>query len=205
MPSVGPNDLTFNAFSFINIPDPVSFNARLYVARLYRLRAEAAAALVERQQIIELYNLFWAAQDSQQQAHLLSNDKQTAHAYETVDPFTEQLLLSQAELRELADQREGQGLQDRASDLLGSRQFHWVFVTNGLPEFHYDSNSLPLHDTNRVAQLQLRLTAIELEAAQAELAGIKLRYWPQLNIYVTGPLYISDTSARIRFGTPTTL
>jgi hypothetical protein len=104
-----------------------------------------------------------------------------------VDPFTSQLLLTQAELHGLADQTEGESLQQRAADLLGSHQYHWRFLTNGLPQLHYDTQPLPLSDTNRVAQLQLRLVAIELEAAHAELEGIKLRYWPQLNIFITGP------------------
>jgi hypothetical protein len=89
--------------------------------------------------------------------------------------------------RELASEREFKTHQDRASELLGSREYLWVFSTNGLPELRYHENPLPLDDTNRVAQLQMRLLAVELEAARATLNGLKLRYWPELNIFVTSP------------------
>jgi hypothetical protein len=187
MPHISPSDVTFSVDSFFNIPGVVSFNARLYVARLYEIRTEAAYALAEREQIIELYKLFWAFQDAQEQAHTLQNQKKTAHAYEAADPVTGQLLLTEAELREISGENETQNLQQRASELLGSHEYHWSLSTNRLPELHYAQEPLPLDDTNRVAQLQIRLAAIELEAARAELAGIKLRYWPELNIFITGP------------------
>jgi hypothetical protein len=133
LPSVGSEDVTFSANSILNIPGVVSFNSRLYMTRLYQLRAETAYALAEREQIIELYKLFWAAQDVEEQSGFISNQKETARSYETVDPFTGQLLLTETELRELANQQERQTLHQRASELLGSRQYRWRFQTNGLP------------------------------------------------------------------------
>jgi hypothetical protein len=72
-------------------------------------------------------------------------------------------------------------------------------TAKGLPELHYDLEPLPLGDTNRVAQLQVRLVAIEFEAARAQLAGIKLRYWPELNIFITGPPLYQQSFGRARF------
>jgi hypothetical protein len=187
LPSIGPNDVTLSVDSFFNIPDLISFGARLYVTRLALIRAEAAYALTKREQIIELYKLFWSARGVQEQMRYVENEKKTALAFGQVDPFTGQMLLTQTELRELSGEQETRTLQQHAAELLGSQEYHWKFVTNGLPQLRYDAAPLDLHDTNRVAQLQLRLAAIELEAARAELAGIKLRYWPQLNIFVTGP------------------
>jgi hypothetical protein len=187
LPSVSPKDVSFSASSLFDIPGLVSFGARYYMARLGKIRAEAACALTEREQIIELYKLFWAAQESQEQIGHIQHEKETAHAFEKADPFTGELMLTETEARELSAHSEAENLQERAAELLGSRQYRWVLVTNGLPQFHYDRDPLPLGDTNRVAQLQLRLAAIELEAARAELLGMKLRYWPELNIFVTGP------------------
>jgi hypothetical protein len=187
LPSVGANDVSFSADSIFYIPGLMSFGARLYMSRLYRLRVEAAYALTERQQVIELYKLFWAAQEIQEQARYAANGRKTAQAYEKVDPFAGQLMLTETELREVSGLHESESLQQRASDLLGSRDFRWALLTNGLPDLRYDLDPLPLTDTNRVAQLQIRLAAIELEAARAELTGIKLRYWPELNIFVSGP------------------
>jgi hypothetical protein len=87
----------------------------------------------------------------------------------------------------LSHEREVKTFQDSAADLLGTRQARWVFSTNGLPNLHYEKNPLPLADTNRVAQLQMKLLAVELESARAQLMGLKLQYWPELNIFVSGP------------------
>lgn len=187
IPSVTADDVTFSADSIFTIPGIVSMHARLYAARLFKLRAEAASALAEREQIIELYKLFWMFHEVDQQARRLETERKTAQAFEQVDPFTGQIMLTQAELRERSTQQELQTLQQRASELLGNYSYRWAFTTNQLPDLRYDLDPLRLDDTNRVAQLQIRLAAIELEAARVELAGIKLRYWPELNIFVTSP------------------
>lgn len=199
LPSASADDVTFSADSLFTIPGVVSFNARLYATRLSRLRAEAAYALAEREQIIELYKLFWSFQDVGEQGRQLENERETARAFEEVDPFTGQVMMTQAELRMQSSLRESQGLQQRAAELLGSHAARWSFSTNGLPALRYDLDPLPLSDTNRVAQLQIRLAAIEIEAARAELAGIKLRYWPELNIFVTGPPIYQRSFGRERF------
>jgi hypothetical protein len=104
-----------------------------------------------------------------------------------VDPFSGRLMQTEMETRELAYTRDTKNFHDRASEVLGSREFRWVFTTNGLPNLRYQETPLPLGDTNRVAQLQMRLLAVELEAARAQVLGMKLRYWPELNIFVSGP------------------
>lgn len=184
---ITPDDITFSANSFFSIPGLVNFSARLYTARLYNLRAEAAYRLAEREQIIDLYRLFYGAQELSESFTRFSIQRATASAMEQVDPFSGRLMLTELQSREMINEREEESLQDRASALLGSRDYRWVFTTNGLPELRYHEAPLPLSDTNRVAQLQLKLLAIELEAARATLQGLKLRYWPELNIFITGP------------------
>lgn len=187
IPTITADDINFSADSLFNLPGLVSFNARLYTARLSLLRAAAAYALTEREQIIELYKVFWAFQEHGEQIRHLQNEQQTARAFEAVDPFTSQVLLTSAEVRALGAEQESANLQQRTSDVLGSRQFKWVLLPHALPELPYDINPLPLDDTNRVARLQIRLAAIEYEGVRAQLAGMKLRYWPDLTIFVSGP------------------
>ena len=181
------DDVTFSADSFFSIPGVVNFSARLYAARLGYLRARAAYQLAEREQIIDLYRLFYGAEELRQSESRFSVQQATAAAMEQVDPFSGRLMLTELQSRELANEREEESLQDRASVVLGSREYQWIFSTNGLPELRYHEEPLRLTDTNRVAQLQLKLMAIELEAARATLQGMKLRYWPELNIFITGP------------------
>ncbi|GEM_PF-1359703 len=181
------DDVTFSADSFFNVPGLVSFGARLYVSRLMQLRAETAYRLTQREQFITLYKLFWAAQDNQTQQDHLANQRTTANAMEEVDPFTGKLMITELDLKTLTLARDNEAIQQQAGEILGDRTYHWIFRTNDLPDLAYDTQALPLSDTNRVAQLQLKLGAIELEAERAELIGIRLRYWPELNIFVSGP------------------
>lgn len=185
--NIGPDDVTISADSFFNIPGVVGFSARLYAAQLYRLRAEAAAELVKREQMVELYRLFFSAEELRDEQMRLQMQRAAAEAMTQVDAFSGRLMMTEMEARELAHARERKGIQDRAADLLGSREYRWVFTTNGLPNLRYHAEPLPLTDTNRVAQLQLKLLGIELEAARAQMLGLKLRYWPELNIFVAGP------------------
>jgi hypothetical protein len=181
------NDVTLSADSFFNVPGLVSFNARLYAARLYHLRTTAAYQLAEREQMIELYRLFFTAEELADNRRRIDMQRATAAAMQQVDPFSGRLLLTELETREIALLREIKTFQDRASDVLGTREARWVFITNGLPALDYQANPLPLSDTNRVAQLQMKLLAVELESARAQMLGLKLQYWPELNIFVSGP------------------
>lgn len=199
IPEITPDDITLSADSFFNVPGVVNFRARLYAAQLFQMRSRAVYELAEREQMIELYRLFFTADELRDQQARLEMQRATAVAMEQVDPFTGQLLLTEMETLELALVRESKGFQDRLSETLGTREFRWALSTNGLPDLRYQENPLPLADTNRVAQLQMKLLAVELEAARAQLLGLKLRYWPELNIFVTGPPLYSRNSGRERF------
>src|SRR5688572_28068592 len=186
-PNLDWDDVNFSASSFFNVPGVVNLYARYYAARLFAMRAQVAQELAEREQVIELYRSFFNAEELRLQTTRIDTDRATALAMEQVDPFTGRMMLTELKTAELANARDAKTLQDRISETLGSRDNRWILVTNGLPSFDYQLNPLPLSDTNRVAQLQMRLLAVELEAARAQLLGLKLRYWPELNIFVTGP------------------
>jgi hypothetical protein len=181
------DDVTFSADSFFNIPGVVSFGARWYAAKLYEFRSVAAYQLAEREEMVELYRLFFNAAEVRDQNERLAMQRANANAMAKVDPFTGRMMMTEMESRELAQERENQTLQDHACDVLGTREYRWSFTTNGLPQLNYAESPLPLDDTNRVARLQMRLVAVELEAARAQLMGLKLRYWPELNIFISSP------------------
>ena len=185
--AISPEDVFVTGSSIFSVPGVINFRARLYAAQLMLLRSRAAVELSEREQIIDLYRLFYQATELNERNERLETEKATAQAMEQVDPFTGQLMKTQAETMDLGQAREQKALQDRLSEILGSREYWWVLSPLGLPDLRYDENPLPLTDTNRVAQLQMRLLAVELEAARAQLLGLKLRYWPELNINVSGP------------------
>jgi hypothetical protein len=194
IPSISPEDVFVTGSSVFSVPGVINFRARLYASQLMVLRAHAAKELAEREQMIDLYRLFYQATELNERNERLATEKATAQAMEQVDPFTGQLMMTQAETLELGQAREEKALQDRLSDILGSREYRWVLSPLGLPDLRYEENPLPLTDTNRVAQLQMKLLAVELEAARAQLLGLKLRYWPELNINVSGPPWYSRSS-----------
>lgn len=181
------DDVTFSADSFFNIPGLVNFSARLYTTQLMLLRSQIAYRLAEREQLIDLFRLFYGAEEAEFQTTRLQTQRATASAMEQVDPFTGRMMQTELRTRELNNVRELKTIQDRAAELLGSRDYRWAFSTNNLPDLRYHEVPLDLTDTNRVAQLQLKLFAVELEAARAQLLGLKLRYWPELSIYISSP------------------
>lgn len=193
------DDVTFSADSFFNVPGLVNFAARVYSAKLFYLRAQVASALAEREQTIDLFRAFYGVMETAEEIQKLSVQKATAKALEAIDPFTGHMMQTEMKLRELGNEKELTSLQQRISDLLGSRAFKWRLITNGLPELKYHEKPLPLRDTNRVAQLQMKLVAIELEGAKAQLLGIKMRYWPELNIFVSGPPVMQRNGGQTRY------
>lgn len=193
------DDVTFSADSFFNIPGFVSFGTRWYGAKLYQLRTRAAYQLAEREQMVDLYRLFFSAEEYRDEAERLDMQRATAQAMTQVDPFSGRMMTTELQSRELALARSGKTLQDSASELLGTREYRFKFSTNGLPDLRYHEFPLPLSDTSRVAQLQMKLLAVELEAARAQLFGLKLRYWPELNIFISGPPIYQVRSGRDTF------
>jgi hypothetical protein len=185
--TLSPDDVTFSADSFFNIPGLVNFASRIYVGKLMMLRARTAYSLVEREQTIELYRLFTGVQEYQIEVDKLAVQRANASAMRQIDPFTGRMLETELQIREISAQKEDRDLQQRASDLLGVYTYKWVLAPNGLPDLRYNAEPLPLSDSNRVAQLQLKLVALELEAARMTLLGMKMRYWPELNIFISGP------------------
>jgi hypothetical protein len=181
------DDVTFSADSFFNVPGLVNYAARIYAGKLVMLRSRTAYELAEREQVIELYRLFNNIVEESTELERLKIQRANVAAMAAIDPFTGRMMQTEFQLRETAAAKQTESFQQRASDLFGDYSYRWNIVTNGIPEFHYTTDPLPLNDTNRVAQLQMKLYALELEAAKATLTGIKMRYWPELNIFISGP------------------
>lgn len=197
--SISPDDVTFSADSFFNVPGLVNFGSRIYVGKLMKLRARTAYSLAEREQTVELYRLFMGVQEYQAEMNKLTVQRANASAMIQIDPFTGRMLETELQIREIAAQKDDQSLQQKASDLLGVYTYKWILSTNAMPDLRYNREPLSLTDTNRVAQLQLKLVALELEAARMTILGIKLRYWPELNIFISGPPIYQRVAGQARW------
>ena len=194
IPTTSLDDVTFSADGFFNVPGVVNMNARLFSARLTLLRSQLVYELTEREQIIELYKLFWGFEEEHEIAEQLKTEAALAEAIEKVDRMAGQVLQEEMRSRRLVFDKQADALQVSAGDLLGDRSKRWEFQTNGWPVLPYTEAALPLEDSNRVAQLQMKLVAVELVAAWAQVKGIKLQYWPELTIFVTGPPIYQHTA-----------
>ena len=161
LPATSVDDVNFNLDSFFNIPGIVSMSTRLFATRLVLLRAKTYYELTVREQTIELYKLFLAFEDQAAAEAQLSDEVAFAQAIDRVDPFSGKLLMRDLDTRSIALTRDREGLQDKAGDLFGNRDWRWKLISEGLPQFRYDLAPLELRDTNRIAQVQLKLAAIE--------------------------------------------
>jgi hypothetical protein len=187
LPTTTFDDVTFNVDSFFNIPGIANMNARYFGARLTLLRAHLGYELAEREQTIELYKLMLGFQETREQSAQLQTEQQLAQTIQKADPLVGQSLLEELKSRRLTLEKQAAGLQSAAGDLFADHGRRWNLQTNGWPVLPYFSQPLPLADSNRVAQLQIKLIAVELVGAWAQIKGIKLQYWPELTIFVTGP------------------
>ena len=181
------DDVTFSIDSFFNVPGVVNMNVRFFSSRLTLLRAQTVYELTEREQMIELYKLFLGFEEARELSDQYQAEEDLAKSIQRIDRLAGDILLEELKSRRLTLQKQKETLQATAGDLLGDRGRRWILQTNGWPVLPYVAQPLPLEDSDRVAQLQMKLVAIELVGAWAQVKGIKLQYWPELNIFVTGP------------------
>jgi len=197
LPDISPSDVTFNINSFFNIPGLFSLSRQSFGARLTLIRAEAALALQERTMAMDLFKLFPRAVHTQKRTSDIQLQIQVAKDWLALDPTLGARQLTELTKERVNIMKEAQTLNQQIGELLGDQSHYWKIVTNGLPVLDYAN--FPLSDTNRVGQLQMRLTAIELAGALARQQGIKLQYWPELSIFVSGPPVIQRNAGGDQF------
>jgi hypothetical protein len=193
------DDVNFSADSFFSLPGLINYAARIYAAKLVMLRMRTAYELAEREQVIELYRLFTGLVEQMDELQRLKVQRGNAQAMNAIDPFTGHMMETELQTREISALKETRSIHQRAAELFADYSYRWQLVTNGLPDLEYNLHPLPIGDTNRVAQLQMKLFALELEAEHATLLGIKMRYWPELNIFISGPPVYQKISGQSRW------
>lgn len=197
LPDISPSDVTFSADGLINVPGLASLSRRRFTAQLTLLRAESAVALQERTAILELFKLFPRSVFHQERLAQLAALERAVGDWLALDPALGTRTLAELTAERAALVKEDEALNLQTGELLGDRSHRWRLVTNGLPVLDYAT--LPLGDTNRVGRLQMRLVAIELAGALARQQGIKLQYWPELYLFVTGPPVYQRVAGTDRF------
>lgn len=186
------DDAALSIYGFFNIPGLVQWRLRYYATELELLRSRWALELKSRELTLQLRELFIRSELLSQRRRQLA----LARRWQTPDPLARSLDASppriehEALLRSLRQEEET--LQDALAGLLGDSSHHWQLVGDYLPAFDYASAALDLQDTGRFGGLYRRLQAAELEGARLRQRGLRLQYWPDLQINLTSPPFYQN-------------
>ncbi len=197
--SFGWDNFSFDINALINLPGLVNMQSSLFGARLSLLRSELARFLAEREQTIELYHAFRAYESLQQRLAFLEFSEQQASLWRNIDPF--QAARQREELRRLRRslEHESDQLQQTLHRLIGLSPHWWQPQPDTLPQWDYLQQPLVLEDMRQTGFLQSLFLATELEGAAAHIRGIRLQYWPDLNITISGPPLYQTSNGKDKF------
>lgn len=178
------DDVSFNANTFFNLPGLTSFYGRLYAAKLAAIRSEIQLRLNLREKTSELFMLFHEAGSLRDKRETLSAEERRIDSSPRQDDPQATAYLDNAHK---ALETESRQLQERISGQLGNYEHEWVLSTEGTPDLLYTDSPAEFREASSFARLQLKYSAVELTSARAQLLGLKLRRYPDFNMFVTSP------------------
>ena len=195
------DDIRLSLFSTVNLPGVISFYSRHYGALLGEIKADTDYKLKERQLIIRLRELFLKHEDYRQKQELKENSelislKPQKSILELLKASPEELL---AEQQDFEDRMGEDRLNQETCKLLGSYQYNWQLLSEGLPQFDYASMPLELNNTNAVGVLLRKKQAIDLESLRLSRVLAKLSFFPDINFGMSTPALYTNSSPDYRF------
>lgn len=176
--AISSDDISSSLIAPLNIPNPLTVQARTYQYALQELQAEANNELTKRRFIIELYRLFmqWGRQvdrDAQTPvaASLEDEVKQRMSGYESAmqNSETKQLMFAQF------------------SRVLNLPGVDVTPILSSLPKTDYSGELPRLVPGRNYGRLATQLAAYAIEGAILQKRGIKLRELPTTNFNTTTP------------------
>lgn len=192
------DDAAFSIYGFFNVPGLIQWRMRYYAGDLELLRARWALELKTRELTIQLRELFLRTELLSQRRRQLALADHWDHA----TPLSLSLDASPPSLERETTlwnlRREEEDLLATTAKLLGDSSQQWHLIGTGAPSFNYAENPPDLRDTEHFAQLYRRLLATDLEGARLRQRGIKLQYWPDLQINLSSPPLYQVNQGRTR-------
>lgn len=178
---------------FFDVPGLVNFRVRHEAALLSLTRARLMRDMVWREQVTDLYRLALAdgrlrARDALLQRQLGALNDVAATAPRTAAAERAGV---QARQTRLADER--RELQAQLGDLLGLPGA--AIAVHGLPALRYEQ-AAERPAAAQLAQLPLRLAAIDLVALRARQLGVRLQNWPEVTVSVSSPAVYRSSGGR---------
>jgi len=177
---------TFAANLFFDVPGFFSYRVRYEAAILTLAHARLVRETVWRDQVIALYRAEIEGRELQDRVSRLSRSETATVSLAASAPDTaakERGALAD-EHRELAKDRAD--WLDRTGEILGLRGVPIVLSDDGLPPLPYALAS-DRPEPRTLAQLPLRLAALDLLALRARELGITLQEWPEIQMSVNSP------------------
>jgi len=194
--NLGFEPFTFAANFFFDVPGLFNYRVRYEAAVLTLTHARLVRETVWREQVIALYRAVLDGRD------LGDREARLARAGAAIDSLAATAPATAARERgDLADEsRELERLRGewtgRVSEILGLPGVAITLSDGDLPPLPYGPPS-GRPDPSQLAQLPLRLAALDLLALRARQLGITLQEWPEIDasvsspsIYETGPRQI---------------
>lgn len=181
------SDLAYSAFAYINVPGLIQLRLRHYGARLELLRARWSYELKERELTIQLRETFLRAGLLETRRRTLLASLQWESAASPLDGFETDPRGIERESILYSLRTEADALQIALVQLTGDDSRLWRPDTAGLPVLDYAANPPDFADTARYGQLFRQLQALDVEALDLRVRGVKLQYWPDLRLSLSSP------------------
>ena len=182
-------DIRFNVFSTINLPGMISFYSRRYASLLGEIVAEWNLKLKGRELIIRLRELFLEYEDFEMRKRVVAKGQlwkssKPQKLSELIDSTPEEILLEQQAFNLRISENQ---LSLSLAKILGSYDFKWELVQEGLPELHYAEKPLDLRRKDKVGVLLRQKQAANLESLRLREVTAKLSFFPDLNLGLSSP------------------
>ncbi|MBX3750845.1 MAG: hypothetical protein KF897_12220 [Opitutaceae bacterium] len=189
-------DAALSFYAFVNVPGLVQWRVRRYGAELELIRAEWAHELKRRELIIQLRELFLRDALLAQRRRNLD----LAARWPAIGSLAQRLETNPPGLEREAVlwalRREADSLQTASASLLGDATRLWRLDASSVPDLGYDREPPALTEPAAYGRLLRRLQAADLEAARLRVRGVKLQYWPDLSLNLSGPPLLQVSGGR---------
>ena len=182
-------DIRFNVFSTINLPGMISLYSRRYASLLGEIVAEWNLKLKGRELIIRLRELFLEYEDFEMRKRIvikgqLWKSSKPQKLSDLIDSTPEEILLEQQAFNLRISENQ---LSLSLAKILGSYDFKWELIQEGLPQLPYAEKPLDLRRKDKVGVLLRQKQAANLESVRLREVTAKLSFFPDLNLGLSSP------------------
>lgn len=188
-----------NLYSFLS--GLVTLHRDVYATELTYIRSSLLLELTSREKVVELHRLFAAAGQIEAARQRLAENERVLRSLPSIRGSLES---PQATLQTMRDQLRiaEEKLDEDLLLLFANPNRRYRLSGESVPPLDYGDVAAVSGDASHVGVLRRRLFAVELVGAEARVRGAKLRYWPDISLYLSsGPLWATESGETIWWST----